>query len=192
MASDESIILRIGAEEHHDTAEGAAMKPLKGIASLVFIALLAFSLAGCGFIAQKAVEQTTGVKVDQNGKSVTVTGKNGEKASVSSQEGKLPDGLPTDVPVYAGTIKASQTMSTEKGTNYIFSVETGDNITTIMAWYKKQLTDKGWTISSTVAGGTDSGMVQAKKGANNNIVATIGKDSSSGKTQIAVIDTVVK
>jgi hypothetical protein len=179
-------------EEHRTEAEGAAMKPLKGIASLALIALLAFSLAGCGFIAQKAVEQTTGVKVDQNGKSVTVTGKNGEKASVSSQEGKLPDGLPTDVPVYAGTIKTSQTMSTEKGTNYIFSVETGDNVTTIMAWYKKQLTDKGWMISGTVAGGTDSGMVQAKKGANNNIVATIGRDSSSGKMQIAVINTVVK
>jgi len=168
------------------------MKPLKGIASLALIALLAFSLAGCGFIAQKAVEKTTGVKVDESGKNVTVTGQNGEKASMSAKEGKLPDGLPTDVPVYAGTVKTSQTVSTEKGTSYIFSVETGDDVATIMAWYKKQLTDKGWTIMSTVTGSGDSGMIQAKKGEKTNIVLTLGKDSSSGKSQIAVMDAVEK
>ena len=162
------------------------MRSLKAIVVLALLALLVFSLMGCSFVAQKAVEGATGVKVDQNGNNVTVTGKNGT-ASLSSKEGKLPDGMPSDVPAYAGTIKSSATLATEEGTNYTFEVATSDDAATVQSWYKDKLTSSGWTVTGTVTSGSESAMVSAKKGEKNNIVVTIGKNTSDGKTEIAVI-----
>ena len=162
------------------------MRSLKAIVVLALLALLVFSLAGCSFVAQKAVEGATGVKVDQNGSNVTVTGKNGT-ASLSSKEGKLPDGLPSDVPAYAGTIKSSAAIATDQGTNYSFEISTSDDPATVQGWYKDKLTANGWTVTGTVTGGSDSAMVSAKKGDKDNIVVTIGKNTSDGKTEVAVI-----
>jgi hypothetical protein len=162
------------------------MRSLKAIVVLALLALLVFSLAGCGLLAKSAVESATGVKVDQNGSNVTVTGKNGT-ASISSKEGKLPDGMPADIPAYSGTIKSSAALTTDQGTNFSFEVTTGDAPSVVQAWYKDKLTSNGWTVTGTVSGGADSAMVSAKKGDKNNIVVTIGKNSSDGKTEVAVI-----
>ena len=162
------------------------MRSLKAIVVLALLALLVFSLAGCSFVAQKAVEGATGVKVDQNGSNVTVTGKNGT-ASVTSKEGKLPDGMPSDIPAYTGTIKSSAAIATDQGTNYSFEVSTSDDPSTVQSWYKDKLTSNGWTVTGTVNGGGDSAMVSAKKGDKNNIIVTIGKNTSDGKTEVAVI-----
>jgi hypothetical protein len=168
------------------------MKSARILIVLVVLCAAVLSMTGCQLIAQKAVEGATGVKVDQsgNGKDVTVTGKNGT-ASLSSQEGKLPDGLPSNVPAYDGTIKSSATLATDKGTNYTYTIETSDDIAAVQAWYKDQLTTKGWTVTGSVTGGTDSAMVSAKIGDTSNIVVTIGKNSD-GKTEIAVITDVKK
>ena len=167
------------------------MKALKAIVVLALLALLLSSLTGCSYAARNLAEQATGVKVDQNGSNVTVTGKNGT-ASLSSKEGKLPDGLPGDVPAYAGTIKSSATLASDQGTNYSFTTETSDDVATVQSWYKDKLTAGGWTTINTVNGGGDAGMVSAKKGDKTNILVTVGKDSSGGKTQIAVIVDVKK
>jgi hypothetical protein len=176
--------------EGHPT-KGAAVRPLKAIVVLALLVLLVSSLTGCSFAAQKIAETATGVKVDQSGNSVTVTGKNGT-ASVTSKEGRLPDGLPGDVPAYAGTIKSSATLATDQGTNYTFQVDTPDSIATVQSWYKDKLASNGWTVTGTVTGGTDSAMVSAKKGDKSNLVVTIGKNSTSGQTEIAVIADVKK
>lgn len=170
------------------------MRRVKGTVLLAFVVVVAFSLAGCGLIAQKAVEQSTGVKVDQNGKSVTVTGKDGSTASMSAKEGELPKGLPADVPVYSGTVKASYVVEAPQqgGTNFMFTIQTADSGSTVMDWYKKQLEAKGWMVTGTVASGTDAGMVEAKKGANNSIIVTVSKDTSTGKTQAAIVETLKK
>jgi hypothetical protein len=100
---------------------------------------------------------------------------------------KVPDGMPDYVPVYAGTVKESGTITTEKGVNYNYTVVTGDAPLTVADWYKQQLTDKGWTVTGKVMNG-DQGMVSAKKGTTDVIVVTIGA-SSGGKTEIgAVVD----
>ena len=167
------------------------MRSVKAIVVLALLALLVLSLAGCSCVAQKVAETATGVKVDQNGNNVTVTGQNGT-ASLSSKEGKLPDGMPSDVPAYAGTIKSSATLTTNEGTNYTFTIDTSDDVSTVQGWYKDKLTSNGWTVTGTVTGGSDSAMVSAKKGEKDNIVVTIGKNSSDGKTEIAVIVDVKK
>jgi hypothetical protein len=167
------------------------MKQRKAIVIIALLALALFALTGCDMLAKKAVESATGVKVDENNKSVTITDKDGQKLSTSSEEGKVPDGLPADVPVYSGTIKNSATMEAGEDTSYSFAVETDDDVATVVSWYKPKLTEKEWKISSTVTSG-DSGMISAEKGENNKLVITVSKDNSTSKTLVAVINSVKK
>jgi hypothetical protein len=166
------------------------MKCSRFAGALVVGVVLIGTLSGCGLIAQQvtksAVENATGVKVDQTGKTVTVTGTNGQQATISSAEGKLPDGLPSYVPSYNGTIKSSSQIATDKGTNYTFTIETSDAAASVLAWYKDHLKSNGWTATATFAAGADQAMVQAKKAPNDTIIVTITKNSD-GKGEIATI-----
>ena len=155
--------------------------------SVVALAVvLAITLQGCQMIAQKAVEQATGVKVDQNGKSVTITGKNGESASVGT--GKLPEGWPADVPVYAGTITMGNKMDQGGKAAYLVTIETPDTPKTVVDWYQQQLADKGWTKkerNDASAGGKDVSIMTAEKGTQR-VAATASSGGTDGKTTVTV------
>ncbi|MDR3686197.1 MAG: hypothetical protein P4L93_04480 [Coriobacteriia bacterium] len=165
------------------------MRRIRAAAALVLGVALLMSVAGCATIAQQAtksaVESATGVKVDQSNGKTTITGQNGTQATISSGENKLPDGLPSYMPAYSGTIKSSSAIATDKGTNFTFSVITGDPAQTVVDWYKQKFAENGWTVTGTIMNG-DQGMVSAKKGETDNAVVTIGKNSD-GKTAIAAI-----
>jgi hypothetical protein len=149
---------------------------------------MVIALSGCQFMAQKAVESATGVKVDKSGDQVTITGKDGQ-ASLSASENKLPENLPDNVPVYDGTVSGSATMETEQGTAYTFSIRTSDDAQTIIDWYKKELADKGWTVKTTFISG-DNGGVVAKSG-DEELTVTISK-RDDGKFEIGAIANVPK
>jgi hypothetical protein len=139
-------------------------------------------------IAQKAAEKATGVKVDQSTGKTTITGPNGQSATLSTDSGKLPDGLPANIPVYAGPIQGSTAITTPEGKSYQFVVKTPDNISTVLDWYKTQLADKGWTVEAAATmGGDKQGLVSAKNGTAQ-IAVTL--DASSGSTEIHTITTV--
>ena len=110
------------------------------IVAASLVALLAVS--GCGLLVQKGVEAATGVKVDQGTGQVTVTGKNGQTAT--SQEGKIPDGLPADFPVYQGTVKLGNKVTTPQGTTFQIVIETADGAKTIGDWYENKLKAADW------------------------------------------------
>lgn len=167
------------------------MKQPKAIVLIALLALALFALTGCDMIAKKAVESATGVKVDEDNKNVTITGKDGEELSISSEEGKLPDGLPDDVPVYTGTVKNPTKLETAEGANYSFTVETDDDAATVVTWFKDKLAEKSWTISSTVTA-NETSMLSAEKGEKNKLVVNITKDTSSGKTQVTTINNIEK
>lgn len=169
------------------------MRQLKGIAVVALLALALVALSGCAcdMIAKKATEDATGVKVDEKGNKVTVTGEDGNEVTASSDQGKLPDGLPDDVPAYEGTIKSSATMEGSEGANYSFSVETKDDATTVVDWYKDKLAEKGWKITSTVKSG-DTAMIGAEHGDTSKLLINVGKDDSSGMTIVTVVDNVTK
>lgn len=167
------------------------MKQPKAIVVITLLALALFALTGCDMIAKKAVESATGVKVDEDNKNVTFTGKDGEEVSISSEEGKLPDGLPDDVPVYSGTIKNPTKVESPEGANYSFAVETDDDAATVVSWLKDKLAEKGWTISSTVTA-NEASMLSAEKGEKNTLVVNVTKDTSSGKTQVTTINNIKK
>ena len=170
------------------------MGRMRGVVTIVLGAALLISVAGCASIAQQAtksaVENATGVKVDQSSGKTTITGKDGSQATISGNDNKLPEGLPSYVPTYSGTIKGSAAITTDKGTNFTFTIATDDSAQTVADWYKAKLAENGWTVTATVLNG-DRGMIQAKKGETSSAIITINKNSD-GKTEVATIVDVKK
>jgi hypothetical protein len=114
------------------------------LVSAALVSLLA--LSGCGFLAQKAVEGATGVKIDKGNGTVSVQGKDGSSATL--QQGKIPDGFPADFAVYAGTVKMGNRVQSPDGALYQVTIETPDNPTTVADWYAEKLKAAGWTIDN--------------------------------------------
>ena len=117
--------------------------------------LVIIGLTGCGIgeklaeqAAEKAVEKATGIKVDNKGETVTVTNKDGEKLTLSGQDGKLPEGFP--LPLMKGAAVGSATkMSTNDKVAYSVEItytiphkEVGD-------FYEQALKDLGIKVERT-------------------------------------------
>ena len=149
---------------------------LSVIATMMAVALL---LSGCGLIAQQAVQSATGVKVDHGGGKTTVTGPNGQSATVDQQSGQVPDGLPATVPVYQGTISGSTAVKIPDGQSYTFTTQATDDVATVLAWYKTQLAEKGWTVDAAAVVGTDRGLISARNGTTQLAVTVDGGNGSS-------------
>jgi len=164
------------------------MKRTSQVATVVAILLAAALLSGCGMLVQKAAEKATGVSVDQSSGKTTINGPNGQSATLSSDSGKVPDGLPTNVPVYTGPIEGSTAITTPQGKSYQFVVQTPDDVATVLAWYKTQLAEKGWTVEAAATmGGDKQGLVSAKNGTSQ-LAVTL--DASNGTTRVHTITTV--
>lgn len=130
---------------------------------VVMVALLAVvGVAGCGAVAEKAVEQATGVDVDQDKDSVTVTTDDGD-ATISSG-GKLPAGFPSDVPVYSPSeVQTSMTFEDPTGTRHTATLTTSDSVSDVMTWYADEFGQGGYKTVSTFETG-DSGSIIGEKG----------------------------
>jgi hypothetical protein len=156
---------------------------MRTIGSLLIALFLTLTVTGCSQLAEQAIQKSTGASVNASGGQVTVTGPNGQKATVSGEQNQLPADLPASVPTYKATVKTSATVTTDKGTNYTFSMETPDDVATVASWYKNQLVAKGWTMK-TVASVAKAAVLSAKMGSST-IEVTIGK--VSGGTQTAIV-----
>lgn len=121
-------------------------------------------LAGCG--AKTVAETATGVQVDQegdtttittdegqttysaDGNNVTITNDKGETLTMTTEEGKVPDGFP--LPVLPGS-KVTTGMRADSNGKISYTVEfqmSGD-IQEAAAVYEKELKDRGLTVSRT-------------------------------------------
>lgn len=115
---------------------------------------------------------------------ITMTNKGGE--NISFNTGKLPKNFPSDIPLYPKAEILASIMYNDKHED-VLSLETGDSITEIENFYKKELTGKGWKIEkvfSTDKSGIFSGIkdrrtvsIAITKGAKskNNIALSITK-----------------
>ena len=144
--------------------EGAGVMRKTWLLVLVLVvALLALgAMGGCATIAEKAIEDATGVSVDEDGSSVTIEGDDGSTITYDEEGTELPDGYADDVPVYDGVIDSSWQTSDDNGTTYAVAIKTEDTTEDVVAWYEEQLADEGWTIKSTFKDAS-SGMVSAEK-----------------------------
>ncbi|MCL4535488.1 MAG: hypothetical protein M1370_10070 [Bacteroidetes bacterium] len=139
------------------------------IVSLVILALL---LTGCAQAAQKAVEQATGVQVDQKGENVTIKGKDGEQLTVSSN---VPDEL-KNFPVPPGFTAQKDgagTLSTGGAKTSVASWKGKGKVEDTVAFYKKTLTDQGYKEEMSMTAG-DGGVLSYTKG-DSSVSITISK-----------------
>jgi hypothetical protein len=158
---------------------------------LVALAVVAALLAvtGCGALVQQAaksgVESATGVKVDESGNSVTVTGQDGSSMT-SSADGKIPEGFPSDMPLYTpGTIKQGIVSDSGSGKGFIVAIETPDAWADVFAWYETQLKDKGWTVDSTMKTG-EGGLLTGGNGSQVFNISVTKDSSNAAVTGVAI------
>jgi len=118
-------------------------------------ALLAASLLLAGAACSRTHTVTTAdgkIAYQEKGKdagTVTVTGKDGNTATLDFNQNKVPDGYPKDVPIYSPSkIVMSQSVSQENARNLM--LESPDALDKIVDFYKKGLDSNGWKTESTV------------------------------------------
>lgn len=98
---------------------------------------------------------------DKDAASVTVTGKDGQTATLDFNQNKVPDDYPKDLPVYAsGKVMMSQSASDKNARSLM--LESSDPSDKIASFYKKELDSKGWKTESTVSTG-QMNMISASK-----------------------------
>ena len=118
-------------------------------------ALLAAGLLCAGAACSRSHTVTTAdgkVSYQEKGKgvgTVTVTGKDGQTATLNFNQNKVPDDYPKDVPIYSpAKIVMSQSISEEKARNLM--LESPDALDKIVDFYKKGLDSNGWKTESTM------------------------------------------
>ena len=152
--------------------------------ALVMMALLT---GGCESIAKKAVEDATGVSVDESGDSVTITGDDGSSMEINSEEGKLASDFPTEVPLYDGEIRDSAGFKTDTGSTFTATVGTEDSLDDVKAFYEDELAKDGWKIvySADSSSGNDRMLSYSAENADWSI--TVTGSLNDGETQVVVM-----
>lgn len=128
---------------------------------LATLTLLAIVLIGAGVLWKKFegkisskllslfLSKTAGesVDVENNGKKITVNGKQGQFSY--SAEGQLPNGFPSDFPIYPGAkLSSSWTTGGEDGKGISVVWETSDSADQVMNFYKNKLSAASWKIDN--------------------------------------------
>jgi hypothetical protein len=143
---------------------------------VLFLVIFAFNKAA----------KDSGLNINPQNGSVNVQGKNGESLSLGNA--KLPDGFPSDVPIY----KPSDTvLSLKTKDGYNVTLATSDAAQKVLDFYKAQLASNGWTAdeNSQFAFGENSAQVFTK-GANQ-LVVLVGSDSNASNGKKTTINLTV-
>jgi len=147
--------------------------------TIVSVALLALLLSSCQQAAQKAVEQTTGVKTEQNGQAVTISNKEGTAVTFSSEtpaelkDFPVPDGFTSD---------SSGSVASGEDKLMVAAWKGKSDYQTVSAFYKQAMAEKGWKSDFTMD--TDTGGMQNwNKG---DLSATITFDKPKDKDEMSI------
>ncbi len=143
---------------------------------------------GVESVIENQIEKETGKKIDidtnfDEGK-FEVKGDDGSTFSVG--DSKLPEGFPTDVPLYDGAKVVSSSKSSTKigNTFYMAVLSTSDDVDTVNAYYKSALEDAGWKEESTYNSSMGS-TVTSKKG-NTSLTVYMYQDKAEKTTAISL------
>lgn len=161
------------------------------IAVVVIVVLYALSAM---FSPERAVERMMeqasddqyDVDLGRDG-NMKVTGEDGEEMNIATgKNATLPDGWPASIPLMSDAkIESSAAVSggAEEGTNLMVSYQTGKDVATVVAFYKKELAANGWAIESTIDVGEGS-MMSASSASEEVVVVNVG--DSDGITMVVV------
>lgn len=130
-------------------------------------------------IFQFGVKKATNGTVNVGDKGVTIKDKNGN--SSFSTEAKLPDGFPSDVPIYK---PSTITVGAKTGNNYDVSLQTSDSSQKVISYYKTELAKDGWSANSDGSSETTIGNVTTETMTKDNRTVTVITSTDNGTTTI--------
>jgi len=95
--------------------------------------------------AERAIEAATGGSVDIDGDGDDVTIKTADGTYTGGN--KMPDDFPSDVPVYPDAdVQGSYSLNGASGQGFTVGLSSDDPLADVIAWYKREVAAKGWTI----------------------------------------------
>lgn len=126
--------------------------------SILLLAAVVFA-SGCAEKAvEKAIEESTGVKVEERDKEIKITSKEGQEITLGGDSGKLPEGLP--LPAFPGAkVDSSMTSKESDGKHYVVSLSSPKPLKELAAFYEDALKAKGITPEKTEVIDETSSMV---------------------------------
>ena len=153
---------------------------------LTLLAVSALLLAACAStqekMMQKALDENSGgdVNVDADG-SMQI---NTSEGSFTMGKSEVPKDWPSDAPIYAGaSVQYSASVNADGSPGSAVILVTTDDVATVVAYYKAELTKQGWTMEGAMEGGgtsiigaskDDRSMSLSITTQNNQTVITIG------------------
>lgn len=146
---------------------------IKKLLSAGLILALVLGLVGCKSIEDKIGEEIgeeiaggiIGAEVDVDDENVTIETEDGD-VSISGDTGEIPADFPDDVPIYDDSDVDSATSVASGGTTtYYVNLTTDDDVQSVYEWYKSEVMDRGWAITSDIlmSGDGQSGQIIAEK-----------------------------
>lgn len=156
-------------KKNKEGGKGLAVASIVISVVIMVAGLLTFFLV---LFAFNTALKNSGVNVNGNG---SVSVKNNEGESLTVGNAKLPDGFPSDVPVYKPS-DVITSLKTKEG--YNVTLVTADSSTQVSDFYKSKLAENGWSSSdSEVNFGTLSGQTYTK--GDQQLVVIITNDPNS-------------
>ena len=150
-------------------------------------AMLAVGTLGCQRAAERVVEESAGVRIDDDGDTVTIQTEEGE-ATISGSDVSMPDDWPSDVPIYpGGELESSTSMRMGDSVQMAVTWTTSDDVTTVYEWYRNELPAAGWEVTgdfSVEQSGQRTANISSSKGSSDANVF-IG-DESDGATMFTI------
>lgn len=156
------------------------------VVGIIVGAIVIFWIGIAIFVGSIFHRATDGVKVNSDGKngSVTIKSNDGQSTGSYGTNVRLPEGFPSDVPVY----KPSTTVAASKTGDKAFSASAKTNATveTVLNYYRDELAKQGWTTvhESSYSEGT----ILSVKKANRTLTVSISnqKNEPTEKTFISL------
>lgn len=180
-----AIVALVQLKKSNEGGKGLAVAAL--VIAVIEIVLGMIILGAVLFAFNKAVKDS-GVNINTQTGSVDVKGKDGESLSIGNA--KVPDGFPSDVPIYKPS-DVVLSLKTKEG--YNVTLATSDSAQSVADFYKSQLPSNGWTAEDTSAV-FNTNVAQSYSKGNSQLVLIIGSDQSNkdGKKTTASLTYVTK
>jgi hypothetical protein len=182
----------------------AASKPVSKRWILYVLLAGLLLVAGCNMVVglimstvtEKAVEMGTGLDIDQKNGTMTFQ-KGDDSVTFATGDGdaavELPDGFPEDFPLPDDlNIDTSTSMAMEGNQVYILGFDTQESVRDLAAFYKQELTARGWTSAmETTDGGNMFLMMQngtkADGSPESSLTLQMGNHGEPGITNVSLM-----
>lgn len=168
---------------------------MKRVLVCVLVIVFALGLVGCRSISDRIGEEVgeelvggaVGGDVEVDGDTVTIETEDGA-VTIEGDTGKIPDGFPSDFPMYKGAqVDSTSSITSENDVTHYINLVSDADVKAVYDWYKAEFEAEGWEIQGDVmmsGSDGDTGMLTVEK---NRSQGTVTMGAGDGGTEIGII-----